>query len=694
MLPAFVDIMSKNILLESVFVQQQNSNPLTGMSCSDFEKLLTDGAWENDQFAPLHSTEQEAFIQKTQEILERNIDSKPISDKPEKCLSVKTNAESLISLWQNENSLLSPSESNKQMDSISAFPQFMDPNIFAMISPSFLSGSLSPIECTDINSQLTTGSFSVWSPSPFRNMLSPPPILSSFEPLLSPFSSFAGSLSPISTDQSGCLPSGETWGQNSNLTKFSHALVDFENLISKTWESNLDYECEAKEACKVNIPGSSAAGNPLLNLNDLIRLSKPVPQPVLLADVNSKLLETQSFLAKDTSLLEFSGRSNSGFHFRSNNSTNVDMSQVRQQPRPIRPGLAFVNNMCGSLPLASQKDGCLISKAAPTALSLLPTTPHDGKKGICNCKKSKCLKLYCECFSSGKYCTSCNCADCHNLPFAESQRQEVIKSILERNPKAFGSKINRSFPQQEREHHLSGCNCKKSSCLKKYCECYQAGVPCSTRCKCVQCLNGLQGTSQAHPLPGNARGKISPDREIAPSGIKGILNRNRDPVFPSSNFAPGSRSLSPAPATDPPVNDFVGSGLASMIPARIFQDQMSTLTNPTPLFLPNQVWEHLKKRQRVTDRNQPCIENWTLPTTDHCFHHIGSPSANQSNVDGKRAEYSNREEIGNQADGSQHISLGEKEVIKREASSLPLKKMMLINSSLFLPQPKGHTYSN
>ena len=44
----------------------------------------------------------------------------------------------------------------------------------------------------------------------------------------------------------------------------------------------------------------------------------------------------------------------------------------------------------------------------------------------CNCRNSRCLKLYCECFASGQYCFGCNCQACHNNPENDEMRKRAI----------------------------------------------------------------------------------------------------------------------------------------------------------------------------------------------------------------------------------------------------------------------------
>lgn len=109
------------------------------------------------------------------------------------------------------------------------------------------------------------------------------------------------------------------------------------------------------------------------------------------------------------------------------------------------------------------------------------------KTRYCNCKRSKCLKLYCECFAIGETCDpNCSCLECLNLR-ENIIRKDTIDQILMKDPTAFNSKFENL--SATKKINRRGCTCRKTNCLKKYCECFHAGIVCSELCKCDECKN-------------------------------------------------------------------------------------------------------------------------------------------------------------------------------------------------------------
>ncbi|XP_029025198.1 protein lin-54 homolog [Betta splendens] len=127
------------------------------------------------------------------------------------------------------------------------------------------------------------------------------------------------------------------------------------------------------------------------------------------------------------------------------------------------------------------------AKMPLNGLSTSETTSRPRKP--CNCTKSQCLKLYCDCFANGEFCNNCNCNNCFNNLEHETERLKAIKTCLDRNPEAFKPKIGKGKEGESDRRHSKGCNCKRSGCLKNYCECYEAKIMCSSICKCIGCKN-------------------------------------------------------------------------------------------------------------------------------------------------------------------------------------------------------------
>lgn len=106
----------------------------------------------------------------------------------------------------------------------------------------------------------------------------------------------------------------------------------------------------------------------------------------------------------------------------------------------------------------------------------------------CNCEKSQCLKMYCDCLKNGDFCgPNCFCAGCENKA-GSAVREQKLASMRRKHPELAAKPHEHESIGAKKLGH-KGCNCKKSGCLKNYCECHQVGAVCNEHCKCKDCKN-------------------------------------------------------------------------------------------------------------------------------------------------------------------------------------------------------------
>lgn len=175
-------------------------------------------------------------------------------------------------------------------------------------------------------------------------------------------------------------------------------------------------------------------------------------------------------------------------------SDSFSLCEFRPQRKPAyvgsdTPDLEPVVPTTDTTPVKLDKNSFVFNAKIVRAINTSNKSEISTTKTGCNCKKTKCLKLYCECFANGGVCSiGCKCDNCHNTNDLQDLRELIIQETLEKNPLAFKSKY-KSTQDKDRVLHSRGCRCSKAGCQKNYCECYSKGLGCSRLCRCENCQN-------------------------------------------------------------------------------------------------------------------------------------------------------------------------------------------------------------
>ena len=169
----------------------------------------------------------------------------------------------------------------------------------------------------------------------------------------------------------------------------------------------------------------------------------------------------------------------------------------------------------------------LASGTAPTPTTSSRSNSMSRRVTGCTCKKSRCLKLYCDCFARKVLCTSrCTCEPCEN-------KSETSPALIKARNLA---KSSGAFEK------LDCCTCKNSRCLRKYCLCFSNAKPCTDKCSCTNCSNPYGMNHESDKTSGAQKGA---KKEVKKQVKKQVA---KEAVAASSEAAPAAEGAAAAAA--------------------------------------------------------------------------------------------------------------------------------------------------
>ncbi|XP_041989457.1 CRC domain-containing protein TSO1-like isoform X2 [Salvia splendens] len=323
----------------------------------------------------------------------------------------------------------------------------------------------------------------------------------------------AGQAAPL--DQSSHLPTGSKAFQNRGVRRRCLLFENAQHSIISSREAQDTSDGERPKTQILETPLTPIDGKlyPQNTLNSSIKLPKPsgfgLHLNSILNTVRAGSAATINVKAAQWDCLSATTDGNK-LETHDCASDGSSLPLATNGVKPANDLVTFNSNanqsILGNKRETTEKDSELkgINDLSPKKKRMNATESGDGRKR-CNCKRSKCLKLYCDCFAAGTYCAdACSCQECFNRPNYEEKVMVTKQKIESRDPFAFAPRVVQHIIEQSPNiscgedrsnftpasaRHKKGCKCKKSMCLKKYCECYQANVGCSDGCRCEGCKN-------------------------------------------------------------------------------------------------------------------------------------------------------------------------------------------------------------